>query len=387
MTEQSIKCPKCGFEIPMSEALTHQIEEEIKDKYEKELLKAKEDAKLLFEKERQHIEAKARINAKNEIDIEIKDLNTRLEERDKQLDLAKANELELRKRQRELEDKEKDLELELSRRLEQERKLIYEQAEANATEANVLKLREKDLLLDQMRKQIDDLRKRADQGPQERQGEVQELVIEDMLKEAFPADDIEPVAKGKKGGDIVQRIMNKAGQCVGTILWESKRTKNWADVWIPKLKEDQREIKADLAILVSDVLPEKAKRIGNVDGVWVSDFSSFQGLGLALRSSLIELALTRNAIAGQQGKMEVLYNYLSGPQFRQRIEAIMESFNIMRSDLESEKSTMQRHWAKRDKQIERMIINTSGMYGDLQGIIGNELPAIKRLELPAQEEE
>jgi len=119
----------------------------------------------------------------------------------------------------------------------------------------------------------------------------------------------------------------------------------------------------------------------------VSDFSSFQGLGLALRSSLIELALTRNAIAGQQGKMEVLYNYLSGPQFRQRIEAIMESFNIMRSDLESEKSTMQRHWAKRDKQIERMIINTSGMYGDLQGIIGNELPAIKRLELPAQEEE
>ncbi len=148
MTEQSIKCPKCGFEIPMSEALTHQIEEEIKDKYEKELLKAKEDAKLLFEKERQHIEAKARINAKNEIDIEIKDLNTRLEERDKQLDLAKANELELRKRQRELEDKEKDLELELSRRLEQERKLIYEQAEANATEANVLRLREKDLLLE-----------------------------------------------------------------------------------------------------------------------------------------------------------------------------------------------------------------------------------------------
>jgi len=385
MTEETFKCPNCGFEIPVTKALSQQIERDMAAKHEARVAAARSEERALAAKERAALEAAAAKKAREGVDIEMKDLQARVEEQKKRLDGAQKNELAFRRRQRELEDKAKELELEAARKVDEERAKIFEQAAAKVEDEHRLKIKEKDLLLDQMRKTIEELRKKADQGPQERQGEVQELVLEDMLAEAFKLDEIEPVAKGKRGADIVQKIKTGAGKHVGTILWESKRVKNWADVWISKLKDDQREKRAEVAVLVSEVLPEGVKGIGCVDDVWVADFASFLGLALALRRSLIDVALARSAMVGQQGKAEMLYGYVTSVQFRQRVEAIIESFKAQKSDLEGEKAAMQRYWARRDKQIERMLMSTAAMVGDLEGITGKELPAIKTLELPEAE--
>ena len=234
-----------------------------------------------------------------------------------------------------------------------------------------------------MRKQIEELKKRAEQGSQQRQGEALELVLEDALAAAFPMDKIEPVKKGQKGGDILHHVTTAAGVHAGTILWELKRTKSWSAGWILKLKDDQREAKAELAVIVTETLPADVTGIGNQDSVWVSDFSSALGLAMVLRQNLAALADVRAALVGQQGKMAILYKYLTGPQFRHRVEGILEAFKTMQSDLEAEKRAIEKHWAKRQKQIEIVLKNTAGMHGDFQGIIGNALPAVPILELPA----
>jgi len=273
-------------------------------------------------------------------------------------------------------------ELRLQKSLDEERRKITEEAGRRAAEDHRLKDREKDKQLADMRAQIEDLRRKAEQGSQQTQGEVLELELEQMLRSHFPADSIEPVAKGVRGADLVQRVASPSGKPCGTILWESKRTKAWSDGWIEKLKDDLRDAKADLGIIVSTALPKDAKRIDLVEGIWVCDFQSCLGLATALRVHLIQLAQARAALTGKGEKMELLYQYLSGPQFRQRIEAIVESFQAMKEDLDAEKRAMDKIWSKREKQIQRVLHGTAGMYGDLQGL-GAALPQNKLLELPS----
>jgi hypothetical protein len=331
---------------------------------------------------REKLEVQARKRATDSVAVELKDLRQQLADREKQVEIAQNQELELRKKQRDLEQREKNQELEMARKLDDERKKIWQEAAAKSDEQNQLKLREKDLLMEQLQKQIEVLNKKVEQGPQQRQGEVQELELEDRLRAQFPLDEIEPVAKGKKGGDVLQRVRDRLGHDAGAILWESKRTRNWSDTWIPKLKDDQRDAKADVAVIVTEVLPKDVAHSGQVDGVWVTDFQFALGLGMALREALVQVAQARNALSGRTEKMQVVYDYLSGQQFKQRVEAIVESFKSMKEDLETEKRSMERQWAKREKQIEGVIKNTAGMYGDLQGIIGASLPSVKILELP-----
>jgi hypothetical protein len=391
MAEQFITCPKCNERIKLTDAITHPIEEALRQQFESQgkqrekeferTLKSKD--KELEEKladERAQLEKKARKQAEESVAIELKDLKIQLDERARQLGAAREQELELRKRQRELEERQKNQELELARKLDEERQKIWQEAAAKNAEEHQLKVREKDLQLEQMRRQIEELQRKADQGPQQRQGEVLELELEDLLRSKFPVDQIEPVAKGKRGGDITHRVHNTNGLLAGTILWEAKRTRNWSDAWIQKLRDDQREAKADVAVIVSDMLPPDAGCISQTEGIWISDFRSAFGLALALREALLQVAHARTALAGKNEKMEILYAYLSGPQFRQRIEAIVESFATMKTDLDAERRAMERQWSKREKQIERVIQNTAGMYGDLQGV-GASLPTVKALEL------
>lgn len=332
--------------------------------------------------ENARLEEEAKKKAADALAVEIKDLKDQLAERAKQLDESRKQELDLRKRQRELEERSRNLELEMARRLDEERNKIWQEAASKAAEETQLKLREKDMLLDRMRAQIEDLKKRAEQGPQERQGEAQELELEDQLRTRFPFDQIEPIKKGERGADILQTVQNRLGHACGTILWESKRAKNWSDTWVSKLKDDQRNAQADVAVIATAVLPQGIKHFGQKDGVWVVEYPLAEVLGVALRDMLIQVAGARQSLAGMNEKKDILYNYLSSPQFRQRIEAIIEAFTTMKTDLDAEKRAMERQWAKRQKQIEQVITNTAGMYGDLQGIIGNALPAVKTLELP-----
>jgi len=375
VTKETIKCPDCGAVIELSEAISHDIEVRLKQQYENEIGKTKKA-----------IEEKAKKEAQESLNIKISDLNEQLEEKTKNLKEAQRQELELRKRQRELEEKEEKLELELSRKIDAERQKIIQKTSNEFEETHRLKDAEKDKQLDDMKKQIDELKRKSEQGSQQMQGEVLELELEESLKEEFPFDDIEPVAKGIKGGDIIQTVKTQSGRICGKILWETKRTKNWSDSWIQKLKDDQRDAKADLAILASETLPKGFHHFRLISGVWVTDILSAVSLALALRVVLIQVARERETQVGKKEKMEIAYNYLTGQEFRNRVEAIVESFTAMKVDLEAERRAMLKIWAKRGKQIERVISNAAGMHGDLQEIAGSSLPTIKILELPNDDE-
>jgi len=375
VTKETIKCPDCGAVIELSEAISHDIEVRLKQQYENEIGKTKKA-----------IEEKAKKEAQESLNIKISDLNEQLEEKTKNLKEAQRQELELRKRQRELVEKEEKLELELSRKIDAERQKIIQKTSKEFEETHRLKDAEKDKQLDDMKKQIDELKRKSEQGSQQMQGEVLELELEESLKEEFPFDDIEPVAKGIKGGDIIQTVKTQSGRICGRILWETKRTKNWSDSWIQKLKDDQRDAKADLAILASETLPKGFHHFRLISGVWVTDILSAVSLALALRVVLIQVARERETQVGKKEKMEIAYNYLTGQEFRNRVEAIVESFTAMKVDLEAERRAMLKIWAKREKQIERVISNAAGMHGDLQEIAGSSLPTIKILELPNDDE-
>ncbi len=399
MAAEYIACPKCGKKIELTDAFTGPVEEKLrkefeldarkKDKEYAEAAKAKEkEWEEKYAQERVNFEKQAQKRAEEANATELKDLKEQLSERAKQLKEAQKHELSLRKRQRELEEREKSLVLEIERKLDAERLKIREDALAKAAEEHHLRDREKDKQLEDMRKQIEELKRKAEQGSQQAQGEVQELELEDILRANFRFDDIEPVAKGVRGADVLQKVASSSGKPCGSILWESKRTKAWSEGWIQKLKDDQREAKADMGILVSSNLPKGINHIGCIDGVWVTDFPSLVGLGTALRASVIQVAHAQSALAGKGEKMEMIYQYLSGPEFRHRVEAIVEAFVSMKVDLDSERRTMERIWAKREKQIQRVIRSTSGMYGDLQGLIGTSLAPIALLEAPpAQDSE
>jgi hypothetical protein len=231
-----------------------------------------------------------------------------------------------------------------------------------------------------MQRQVDELKRKSEQGSQQLQGEAQEIELEMLLRSKFPGDLIEPVAKGEFGGDILQKLMGPLNQTCGTILWEIKRTKNWSDGWLAKLRDDQRAAKAEIALIVSHAMPKEVEAFDYVEGVWVTERRYALPVSIALRQSLIELQAARAASAGQQTKMELVYQYLTGPLFRQRIQAIVEKFSDMQTDLMKERKTMTRLWAKRESQITRVIESTVGMYGDLQGIAGKALQEIDGLD-------
>ena len=406
MAEQFITCPHCKKEIPLTEAISHQIREQLQKNFEAEKQKAKkeleEKARALSAKEkeldaarksvdeqiaerikteRSRIEAEAAKKARDDTELKIKDLNDQIGEKDKKLQESQKAELELRRQRRELEESKKAFELEMERKLDEEREKVRENAVRTVSEEHRLKDLEKEKQISDLRGKIEDLKRRAEQGSQQMQGEVLEIELEDILKANFPSDMIEPVPKGIRGADILQKVHNQTGQYCGTIIWESKRTKAWSDSWIGKLKDDQWEVRADVAVILSTALPKDVNTFAYHDGIWITDYSSLIGLVTALRINLIQVAMTKLAAVGKQEKMEVLYTYLSGSEFRQRVEAIVEAFVSMKDDLDKEKRSMMKTWSKREKQIERVINNTAGMYGDMQGIIGASLPEIKSLEM------
>lgn len=393
MAQDSIKCPKCGTIIPLSEALSHDIEERARQNFEKQLAenKRKHDAELKelekdldsrLQKQRKELEAKLKKQAEEAVSADIADLKARAEESNIKLKKAENNELALRKKQRELEDREKNLELETARKIDEEKKKIEDAVCVRFEEQHKLKDAEKDKKLTDALKQVDELKRKMEQGSQQTQGDVLELELEGMFKHEFPFDVIEAVSTGVRGGDIIQTVKTQSGRTCGIILWETKRVKNWSESWIAKLKDDQGNAKADLAVLVSEALPSGFHHFRQINGVWVTDIPSALSLALALRMALIQTANAKELESGKDDKKELIYRYVTGPEFRNRVTAIIEGFRAMKEDLESERRAMQKIWASREKQIERIISNTAGMHGELEGLAGSALPRIKILELP-----
>jgi hypothetical protein len=410
MEEGKITCPNCGEEFEISDALTGRIREHLKGELLKEVsrrearLKEKADAlkaqaeelsksrealdeeiETQLKKRLADAEQKAAKRLEDKFADQVKDLQGAIAEKDEALKTFREQELELRKEQRKLKEAAESLELEVARKLDEEREKIRGEAEKKVGEAHRLKDLEKDKVINDLKSSLEDMKRKAEQGSMETQGEVLEQDFEDQLKSFFVHDDIQPVPKGIRGADLIQTVRTTLGAESGVLLWETKNTKAWSSVWIPKLKDDMIEVRASIAILVSVALPDGINRFGQVDGVWVSDPLSAIPLAAALREQLMAVSRERNASVGKSEKMEALYQYLAGVEFKQKIEGIVEAFTSMQDQLNRERRAMERHWKQREKEIERVVKNTVGLYGDMQGIIGGQIPVIPALELDEEE--
>jgi hypothetical protein len=326
-------------------------------------------------------ETKAKVIA--DFEAEKKMLKNELAEKDDKLKELREQEMLLRQEKNKLEDARRELELELQRKLDAAKSALEEQIRDAEAERFKMKEAEYQKKIEDAQKANEDLRRKLDQGSQQLQGEVQELELENLLRVKFPFDSIEPVPKGEFGGDVIHKVVSQSGQLCGSILWESKRTKNWSDGWLAKLREDQRTAKADISIIVSHTLPKGVEAFDVLDGVWVANPRAALPVATALRHTLLQVSMARQASEGQQTKTEMVYEYLTGPRFRLRVEAIVEAFSSMQEDLDKERKVIMKQWAKREEQIERVIGATVGMYGDLQGIAGKSLQEIEGLELKA----
>jgi len=385
MAEQSIGCPSCGKKIPLTRALRAEIEQSVKQEFEETLRSRERELRAQFEARLEDDLQRALKDAVRKAEKtsaqELAALRDQVRDQAKNLDEARRNELALRRREHELERKQEDLELEVARQLARERARVVTETQERLTEEHRLKDAEKERQLADMRRQIEDLKRKAEQGSQQRQGEVGEEELEGLLRGTFPSDDIRAIGQGVRGADLHQVVIDSRNRKSGSILWECKNARNWNDAWLVKLKQDQRALHADLAVLVSAVLPKGCTRFVLLDGVLVTDFACAPCLAGVLRANLFELAQTRSAALHKEEKLELLHRYLSGVEFRQRVEAVVEAFNAMRHDLDQERRAAERQWARRARQIDAVTLNVSGMYGDLQGIVP-ALPPIRLLELP-----
>jgi hypothetical protein len=370
VAEQSISCPSCGKKIPLTRALRADIEASLKEEYDRRI-----------EDECARAEHDAAKRAERRLAQELGSLKEQVKEQAKALDDAHRLELALRKRERELERKQAELDVTLARQLDEEREKIVADAQQRLMDAHRLKEAEKERQLAEMRRQIEDLKRKAEQGSQQLQGEAGEEELESILRGSFPSDDISGIGQGVRGADVHHVVVDARGARAGAILWECKNTRHWSNDWVAKLKQDQRALHADVAVLVSACLPKGCSRFSMIDGVLVSDFACAASLAAVLRGHLLQLAQARHAAINKEEKLELLYRYLSGIEFRQRVEAVVEAFTAMRKDLEQERRAAERQWARRAKQIDAVTFNVSGMYGDLQGLMP-ALPSIPLLELP-----
>jgi hypothetical protein len=426
--EPTVSCPKCRHEFKLAESLLGPLIEAerktLEARHKKDLLQGVEDATKRLEEdlaaqrtkieaaeareldifkreralseakerleldvarrmaaERDGIAAKAKESAERDAAEREKSLTEKLADRELRLAEARKLETEVRRRADELEQAQKAFEVDKLRAIDAAKKDLKEQALKEAADGFRLKDLEKDKKIADLVAKLDDAKRQVEQGSQQLQGEVLELDFETRLRALFPCDSIEPVPKGEFGGDVLQRIFEPAGVACGVILWETKRTKNWSDGWLPKLRDDQRAAKADAALLVSTALPKGVELFGQIDGVWIASPKVALALAGCLRRGLADVAGATRAGEGRHTKVEQMYAYLSGPRFKQHVEAIVEAFSTMQSDLAAERRAIERSWAKRDKQIERALSATVGMYGDLQGIAGSALPQIASLEI------
>jgi len=405
-----INCPNCGTSIDVQDILAHQLEDEIKQKYQAQLADEKnkyeaeqeklDKAKKEFEEkkkqqneifqerlekqlkeEKKAIEENLKAKLTEEQSEQFQALQKELNEKSEQIKELNRTKAEIEKLKREKSELKEAAEAEAQKKLNEVLIAEKEKIRKSEEERNELKFKELQKQLEDQKKLTEEMKRKQEQGSMQMQGEVQELAIEEWLVAQFPLDSIEEIKKGARGGDCIQVVNTRSRQNCGKIYYESKRTKEFQSSWIEKFKADMREKGADIGVLVTEAMPSGFERMGIKEGVWICSYEEFKGLCAVLRESVIQLSL---AVASQEGKgdkMHMLYDFLTSNTFRMQIDAIVEGFSQMKADLESEKRSMQRIWKQREKQIEKVIINTIDMHGSIKGIAGNAIQSVKSLEL------
>jgi hypothetical protein len=419
----NIKCPKCSHEFEATDAFREEVQRELNSKAKEWQSKKEEEfrqkeqslqaqlagkdaefnKKLAEEKQRQQEE---RIKLENQLQEQIRksiaqDFENQLrilkeaeKEKDEKLKVAQQKELTYLRKEKELEARENELELALQKRLLEEKQLLLDQVRKEEEqrlsikdEEHKFKVKDLEMQLEEQKRLIEEMKRRAEQGSMQRQGEVQELLLEELLKEHFPFDVVSEVGKGVEGADCIQTVRNHLGNDCGNIIFESKRTKTFNSIWIDKLKADMRSKGADIAILVSQAYPKEMNCFGEKDGVWICSFSEVIALTTALRHTIIRVADTKRFEENKGEKMTMLYTYLTGNEFRQTIETIVEGFLSMKNSISKEKIQMEKIWKEREKQLEKVLLSTSGLYGSIKGIAGSSIGNIPLLEDGIEEEE
>jgi hypothetical protein len=413
-TESHIKCPNCGTDINVNNILSHQLEEEIRQKYQAQLTeekqkyqkekdafnnekeefeKQKKQDKALFEErlekqlkeERIAIETKLKSKLSEEQADQFKLLQDELNQKSEQVKELNRTKAEIERLKREKEEAKELAEAEAQKKLNEQLSTEKEKIRKSEEEKNELKMRDLQKQLDDQKRLTEEMKRKQEQGSMQLQGEVQELAIEEWLQTQFPLDSIEEIKKGARGGDCIQTVNTFAQQNCGKIYYESKRTKDFQGSWIEKFKADMREKAADIGVLVTEAMPSDMERMGLRDGIWVCTYEEFKGLSGVLRESIIQVSTALGSQVNKGDKMQLLYDYLTSNSFRMQVEAIVEGFSSMKSALESEKRAMQRIWKEREKQIDKVINNTIDMHASIRGIAGNAIQAVKALELPGED--
>ena len=402
----NIKCPSCNFEFPLEEALNDELKESIeKEKnelrhqmidfkktkeeelkkaeqiFQKQLQQKEEELNTRVTAEKQKIQQELQESLKKSItaDFEnrVKMLQDDAAEKDEKLKLARQKEIEFLQKEQALKTKEEELQLSLQRQLVQEREKIKEQFQKEEVDKIQLKEQEFQLRTRELEKQIEDqkklvdeMKRKAEQGSMQMQGEVQELLLEELLQTTFPFDNIAPVGKGVRGADCIQTVRNQLGNEVGKIIFESKRTKDFTNDWIEKLKTDMRNLGADVAVIVTQALPKDMDRFGEKEGVYICTFSEVRSVVLLLRNALLKIYDAKKSQENKGDKMVMLYDYLIGNEFGEQWKAIREGFMSMKLSIQRERDTMEKLWKSREKQLEKVLLNAAHIKGSIEGIAG-----------------
>lgn len=417
-----LTCPDCGCTIPITEALSHQLEEKIKHDFEEKLTtleqekkrileeqaKIKEETEFAFKKKEQELLEKSRDyltkqqeklqqefiskeakikedllrESREKVSVELEDLKRQNEENRKRLEEQQKLELQLRQERREIEEKQKNMELDMMRRLDEEKQKMNLKLQEELGSKYKIQQLEYEKKLSDMQKALEDAQRKASASSERFRGEVQELNLEEVLRSNFIYDEIKEVPKGVLGADVLQEVRDNLGRSCGVIVWECKRTKAFNEDWITKLKDDVIRAKGNVAVLVTQTLPDDIKTFGYKNGVWVTDFNSYLELIMVLRMNMMELRRVEKLNEGKGEKMALVYNYLSSDEFRNKIVSLVETFKMMQDQLTQEKRAFQKQWSERERQLERMVGSTFSIVGDLQGVMGSSLPKIDGMDLP-----
>ncbi len=411
-----IKCPKCGHHFDVENVIAAEIEQKYQQQFQEKLQQSlnaiEQDKNKLLAEQQKFEDAKKNENdlfaqrlqkEKLKLETEIQEqlgksiaadfenklrmLESNNKDNEEKLLEARKKELEFLQKEQALNNKEAELDITLQRRLQEERILLSEQIHKQETEKNQLKdtefqlkLKELQVQLEEQRKLAEEMKRRAEQSSMQRQGEVQELLLEQILKENFPFDLIEEVGKGVEGADCIQVVRNHAGKECGKIIYESKRTKGWNNAWIEKLKNDKRNRGVDVAILVTHAFPKDMERFGEKDGIWICTFNEVSSVAYLLRKGIIQIQEVQKSQENKGDKMQMLYDYLTGIEFRGQIEAIAEGFMTIKNGISKERMQMEKIWKEREKQLEKVLLNTSALYGSVKGIAGASIGDVPLLD-------
>ena len=401
----TITCPNCKYDFPIENALSQKIEDDIKSRYLKrynedkqkfetekaQLAKEAELIKIQGENQEQILADKLRLaksqleqeaikKAASEMALQMEMLNKELTDKSQKLKESQVKELELMQKEKQIKEREESLKLDMEKQMVARQKEIEDRVKKMESERSDLKIKELEKKLTDQAELVETMRRKAEQGSMQLQGEVLELALEELLKATFPLDSIEEVAKGVKGADCVQHIKNNMGDFCGKIIYESKRTKAFTNEWIEKLKRDMRAQQADIAVIVTETLPKDMDSFGFKDGVWICRFTDVKPLAFLLRDSLLKIHIALISQENKGEKMQMLYNYLTANEFRQSIEAVVEGFLALKDGITREKIQMEKIWKEREKQLDKVLLNTTQFYGSIKGIAGNAVGDLKMLE-------